>query len=92
MGIRHHIRRLNDPRQGRDIGRLLVNLVIHVTDQIFIGIDDCRDAHRAVRLNAPSGFVDTGKAVRIHVGSLIRQRRKPPTSPPSLSCTTSNAV
>ena len=66
MGVGHRIRCLHNAGQRSDVGSLLVDLVVHVTNQIFIGIDDRRHVHRAVRLNAPGRGVDTREAVRIH--------------------------
>ncbi len=66
MRIRHHIRSLDDAGQHRDIDRLLVDFVVHVADEIFVSIDDCRDAHCALWLDAPGGFIDAREACRIH--------------------------
>ena len=42
VGVRHGIGRLHDSGQRRDIGRLLVDFVVHVADQLLIGVDDRR--------------------------------------------------
>jgi hypothetical protein len=54
------------PGRHRDVHRLVVDLIIHVAHQFFIGIDDGWYAHRAIWLDAPGGFIDTGKAAEIH--------------------------
>ena len=67
MRVRHRIGCLDDPGQRRNVGRLFVDLVVHVADQLFVGVDDGRHAHRALRFNAPGRCIDTREAVRIHL-------------------------
>ena len=66
MGVRHGVGRLHDAGQRRDIDRLLEDLVVHVADQLLVGVDDRRHAHRAVRLDAPRRRIDAGETSGIH--------------------------
>ncbi len=56
MGIRHGVGGLHDPGKRRDIHRLLEDLVVHVADQILVGVDDRRHAHRAVGLDRATSW------------------------------------
>ena len=49
--IGHRVGCPHDPGQRRDIDRLLIDLVVHVADQLFVRVDDGRHAHGAVRLD-----------------------------------------
>ena len=69
MGIGHGIGGLNDSRQRGHIGRLLVHLVIHVADQVLVGIDDRRHAHGAIRLDAPGRSIDARETVCVHLSA-----------------------
>jgi hypothetical protein len=64
--VGHHISRLNDPGQRRDIHRLFVYLVIHVADQVFIGVDDRRNAHRTRGLDTPGRRINARETGSIH--------------------------
>ena len=67
MRVGHGIGGLYDPWKRRHIDGLLEDLVIHVADQIFIGVNDRRHPHRALRLNPPCRGVDLSKTSRVHV-------------------------
>ena len=56
MGVRHGVRGLHDPRQGRDVRRLLVDLLVHLPDQLLIREDDHGHPHPAERLDPPLGL------------------------------------
>ncbi len=51
--VGHGVGRLNDARQGGDVGELFVDLVVHLADQSLIGIDHRRNAHFSERGDAP---------------------------------------
>src|SRR5262249_35208084 len=54
MRVGHDIGCGNDTGKGRDICRLVVNLVVHAADEVFIRVDDRGHAHGAAALDAPS--------------------------------------
>ena len=66
MRVRHDVGRLNDAGKHRDIGRLFTDLVVHVADQILVGENDDRHAHRALRIEPPSRRIDADEASRVH--------------------------
>ena len=81
-----------DARQHRNIHRLLVDLVVHVTHQIFIGIDGGWHAHGAMWVDAPGGFIDTGEAAKIHSGSPYTSTTQAALQRPLSSLATLSAV
>ena len=91
MRVGHGIGCFDDARQRGDVCGLLVDLIVHVADQVFVGIDDRRHAHRAVRLDAPGGRVDARKPVRIHHWLRYTSTMQA-ADQPSLSCATCSAV
>ena len=54
------------PGKHRDIHRLLEDLVVHVADQILVGVDDRRHPHGAVQLDSPRRRIDLGETSGIH--------------------------
>ncbi len=66
MRVRHRIGRLHDAGEPRDIGRLLVDLVVHRADEVLIRKDDGRHAHAGDRLDPPCGRIKPGEPSRIH--------------------------
>ena len=62
MGIRHGIGSRHDPGKRCHIHRLLKDLVIHSPDQILVGINDRRHAHRAALRRG----VDLGETSGVH--------------------------
>ena len=93
MRVGHDIGRLDDPGQRGDVGGLLVDLVVHGPDEVFIGVDDAGHAHGAGRLDLPCRFVDTGEACRIHFAHLHQTSiTQPADQSPSAPCATRSAV
>jgi hypothetical protein len=66
VSVGHDVGRGDDARQRRYVCRLVVNLVIHAADEVFIGVDDRRHAHRPARLDAPGHCVDACETCGIH--------------------------
>jgi hypothetical protein len=92
VGVRHGIRRPDDPRQGRDVGCLLVDLVVHVADEVFVGINDRRDQHSPVRLDTPRGGIDAREATGIHLSLRYTSTTHPADQRPFSSAATFSAV
>jgi hypothetical protein len=57
MGVRHGVGALHDAGKLGDIGRLLVDLIVHGADEFLIRINDGWHPHAADRLNPPCGLV-----------------------------------
>ncbi len=66
MGVGHGIGGAHDAGQGRDIGDLLGDLVVHVADQRLIGVDHGGHPHLAGRRDDPGGGVLAGEAGGVH--------------------------
>ena len=80
MGVGHGIGCSDNARQRGDVCGLLVDLIVHVADQVFVGIDDRRHTHGAVgsmRQVVASTRVKRSGSI---IGSAIRPRHRPPTS------------
>ena len=67
VGIGHGVRRLDDAREHGDVDRLFVDLLVHVADELFAGINHRRHAHGAVGRDFPFVFGASGEKRGIHV-------------------------
>jgi hypothetical protein len=66
VGVGHGIGGLDDPRQSGDIGHLLVDLVVHVLDELAAGVDDGGNPHGAACRHLPGELADLFEAGKIH--------------------------
>jgi hypothetical protein len=66
MGIRHGVRGLHDSRKRCDVYGLLEDLVIHVADEVLVGVNNGPHPHGAVWLDPPRRGIDPGETSRIH--------------------------
>src|SRR5262249_4029305 len=69
--VGHNVGRGNNAGKRCNICRLVVNLVVHAADEVFVRVDDRGHAHRAAALDAPSRLIDAREACRIHSFCLI---------------------
>lgn len=72
MGIRHRIRGADDARQHRDLGDLLVDLVVHRRDQLARREDHRGHTHRAPRPHPPFEIGLLFEAREVHDPVLLR--------------------
>ena len=66
MRVGHHIGRLDDSGERGDVGGLLIDLIVHITDEGFVREDDTRHPHRASWLDPPGRRVNSGETSRVH--------------------------
>ena len=64
--VRHGIGRLDDARQGGDVGELFQDFVVHFADQRLVGKDHRRHAHPADRRDLPFDLRHLLKLGKIH--------------------------
>jgi hypothetical protein len=64
--VGHGIGSVYDSGQGRDVHRLLVDLMVHVADERFARIDHRRHAHRPVHGNLPFMVGAPPEKARVH--------------------------
>jgi hypothetical protein len=90
MGVGHGVDRAHDTGQHRDIGGLRIDLVIHVADEGFVGVDNSRNPHAAGGFDAPGRFIDACEASGVHLGgSYTSTTQRADQVPPSLRATCS---
>jgi hypothetical protein len=77
MRVRHGVGGAHDARQGGDIRRLFVDLVVHLADQRLVAIEDRRHAHLPRRLDMPFALACLFQPRDIHgcLPPLTRRRR-----------------
>ena len=66
MGIGHRIGGSDDPRERCDVRDLFIDLLVHVANQRFAGIDHRRHQHLAVRRYVPFVWPSLLQQVEIH--------------------------